>query len=120
MSNQPEPGLVLVATVKRVIDGDTVEVEISRRFNVRIRDLLVAEKNTAKGKAAKDFLAKEIAGEEVVVFIPSHDPHKLMDINSFNRLVGDVWHNGVDVVNVIEENKMGRRIKKGEKPHEGE
>ena len=109
----------MVAEVKRVIDGDTVGVEISRRFNIRIRDLLVAEKDTAKGKAAKDFLAKEIAGEEVVVFIPSNDPHKLMDINSFNRLVGDVWHNGMNVVDLIELHELGRRLKKGEKGHAG-
>lgn len=112
--------MVLVATVKRVIDGDTVEVEISRRFNVRLRNVLVAEKNTAKGQAAKDFLTNEIAGGEVVVFIPSNDPHKLMDINSFNRLVGDVWHNGMDVVDLIELHELGRRLKKGEKGHEGE
>lgn len=116
----PEPGFTTVAKVVDVHDGDTIKVEVTRTFSVRIRDLLVAELNTEKGKQAAEFLRNRLMNSEILLFIPSNDPHKLMDINSFSRLIGDIWKDKIDIVDVMEENKMGRRIKKGEKPHEGE
>lgn len=122
MKEVPEPGITTKAKVIKVVDVDTIGFEITRTFNIRINGLLGAEKNTDKGKAAKAFLEALLKDNpELTVFIATHDPHKLMDINSFNRLLGDVWlPNGRDIVDVIEENNMGRRLKKGEKPHEGE
>ena len=117
----PEPGITTKARVTRVVDGDTIEVEVSRIFNVRVRDLLVAEKNTEKGKLAKTLLSSAIKDSDVPIFFPSNDPHKLMDMNSFNRLIGDVWLvDGTNMVDYMEQCNLGRRLKPGEKPHEGE
>jgi endonuclease YncB( thermonuclease family) len=52
------------------------------------------EKNTAEGKEAKEFvesLLEQIEGEEVTLFIPSKDGMLLTDINSFDRIVGEIW-----------------------------
>lgn len=118
----PVPGITTVAKVVDVTDVDTVKFEITRTFHIRIRDCIGAESNTEKGKIAKAFLENLLKDNpELIVFIPTNDPHKLMDMNSFNRLVGDLWlKDGRNLLDIIEENKMGRRLRKGEKPHAGE
>lgn len=117
----PEPGITTKADVIKVSDGDTIKVQITRTFDVRVRGLLCAESDTDKGKEEKEFLTKKIGNTEVTVFIPSNDSHKLMDMNSFNRLIGDVWAaDGDNIAVYMDANNMGRLLKKGEKPHEGE
>ena len=118
----PEPGITTIAKVVKVVDVDTIAFEIKRTFHIRIKDLLGAEKNTEKGKLEKAFLENLLKdNQELIVFIPTNDPHKLMDINSFNRLLGDVWlKDGRNLLDVLVENGMGRRLRKGEKPHAGE
>lgn len=116
----PEPGITTKADVIQVSDGDTIKVQIIRTFDVRIRGLMCAEHNTPKGKEEKAFLTSKI-GKEVTIFIPSNDSHKLMDMNSFNRLIGDVWFSdGTNLAEFMDANGMGRLLKSGEKPHEGE
>lgn len=117
----PEPGITTKAKVIAIPDGDTIKLEVTRTFNVRIRDLLVAEKNTEAGQRAIEYLNTFLKDSQVTLFVPSNDPVKLMDMNSFNRLVGDLWYpNGINMVDDLEEKKLGRRLRKGEKPHEGE
>lgn len=92
---EPEPGLTTKAYVTRVVDGDTIEVEIRRRFKVRFKDYNADELNTLTGQEAKEILIKRLAEDSIVtLFIPTYDNEKLMDINSFERIVADVWHNG--------------------------
>lgn len=86
-----EPGWTTKAKVINIIDGDTIEVEIKRTFNIRLRGIDICEKNTSKGQAAKRALSDEILDDYVTIFIPTNNPEKLMDINSFERLIGDVY-----------------------------
>ena len=89
-----EPGWLTEAEYVRAVDGDTIEVEVRRRFNVRLRDIDVYEKNTEIGKEATEFVDTILGTiKRILVFIPSNDPIKLMDINSFERLVGDIYVN---------------------------
>lgn len=89
-----EPGLMIPVNFLRAVDGDTVEVEIRRKFNVRLRDIDVYEKNEPKGREAAEFVTFILGfGGEVMVFIPTNNPDKLMDITSFERIIGDIYIN---------------------------
>lgn len=93
-----EPGYCTEGKVTRVIDGDTLEVTITRKFNVRVRDLWCAENSTEEGKLiTKSAHALFAAHDDVLVFIPTNDAEKLMDFNSFNRIVGDIYIKDLDM-----------------------
>lgn len=109
---KPENGITTTAYVVRIVDADTVIAEVRRQFPVRIShpnpaglDFQSPEKNTLEGQRAIEFLAatlgkslltfqevlKERFNKEVTLFIPTKDPLNLTDINSFNRLIGEIW-----------------------------
>ena len=112
-SSEPKEGWTTSALVTRVIDGDTIEVEIRRTFAVRLVDprgkFNVAERNTVKGQQAKSFLESTISDNEVKLFISAGPSNiKLMDINSFNRLLGEIWFNGNRLTDILMENGYGK------------
>ena len=92
--------------VKRVIDGDTVEVEIVRRFNVRLTHpdgRFHVDDGTEKDRDAARLLQHlTMVANGVHLFIPANSPEKLMDINSFNRVLGELFTtNGKRVTDVL-------------------
>lgn len=92
MKEKLEPGLLIPVNYSRVIDGDTVEVEIRRKFNVRLRDIDCPEKETEEGIEALDYVDTLMNfADDILVFIPTNSPDKLMDFNSFERIVGDIY-----------------------------
>lgn len=100
-----DPGVILRVKVNRVIDGDTVEVEIKRTFHVRFRDFNAPELSDLEGNAYKEKLQKILSeAEEVVIYIPSNDDVRLMDVNSFNRIVADLFVDGINVVELLHKN----------------
>ena len=93
-----EPGYCTEGVVSRVIDADTIEVTIVRRFNVRVRNLFAPENSTPEGKELTEKVKYLFhSNPEVCVFIPTNDSEKLMDFNSFNRVVGDVYIKNLNV-----------------------
>lgn len=91
----PEPGLSTKVEYVRAVDGDTIEFEIRRTFKIRLRDIDVYELDTDEGVEALEYVDEKLnSAEEIIVFIPSNDPVKFLDINSFERLVGDVYVDG--------------------------
>lgn len=108
MSKDLEPGLILPVTFVRAVDGDTIEVEIRRTFKIRLRDINVAEKNTVKGAEAKAFVIGLMSDDEdVLAFIPTNNPDKLMDITSFERIVGDLYVSGELLQDTLREEGYG-------------
>ena len=108
MSKDLEPGLMLPVTFVRAVDGDTIEVEIRRTFKIRLRDIDVAEKNTVKGAEAKAFVGGLMSeDEDVLAFIPTNNPDKLMDITSFERIVGDLYVSGELLQDTLREEGYG-------------
>lgn len=92
MEKKLEPGLILPVEYVRTVDGDTIEFEIRRTFKLRLRDIDVYEKNTEKGERAADYVHTMLdVADDIIVFIPTNDPVKLMDMNSFERIVGEVY-----------------------------
>jgi len=88
----PPIGWTTHATVSRVIDGDTVEVDINRRLVIRLKDCWAPENRTDIGKAATKALEEFLApGDNVRVHIDGSDRDMVGDILTFSRFVGDVW-----------------------------
>jgi len=100
----PDPGWVTHATVSRVIDGDTIDVEIKKTLRVRLLDcwspesrmdsrLPVVERSAAKaaGQAAKRNLEQIAAGREVIVQIPADKDGDISHVLTMDRVLGRVW-----------------------------
>jgi micrococcal nuclease len=77
------------ATVKRVIDGDTAEVEVDLGLTVfcniivRFAGINCPEKNTPEGKVAKEYVTKLLTGKLIEVQTIKKD--------SFGRWLATLW-----------------------------
>jgi endonuclease YncB( thermonuclease family) len=104
-----EPGLILTdLQLERVIDADTIELSITRKFKVRLRNVDAPEKNTDEGYNATQFVHSLFllhSPPEIACFIPSNNPEQFLDFNSFNRIVADLIVNGFDVAESLK--KLG-------------
>ena len=83
------------AEVKRVIDGDTIEVRTNFRnfdFPIRIINIAAPERKEEGGAESKDWLEKQILGEEVDIFI-----NKNLRVEKWGRLLGEVFFNGMNI-----------------------
>ncbi|MBL8815240.1 MAG: hypothetical protein JNL58_04360 [Planctomyces sp.] len=110
LSLQPPPtGLTTHATVTRVIDGDTVEVEIRHRVRVRLLDCWCQESKAdprlpedqreqakARGLAAKQHLHDQCEGKEVILYVPTDGSGDMSRIWTMGRVLGRVWVAGSD------------------------
>lgn len=100
---RPEPGVVLGSCkIARVLDGDTIEVEVLRKVRVRILDCWAPEKKRTKHPSEKSrgLLSKHHAercfpvGTGVILEIATDGDNDLGDGLTFGRVVGDVWADG--------------------------
>lgn len=91
----PELGIAARATVKRILDGDTLDVELRLPCRVRLLDTWAAESDTEQGKKAAEQLAKIAAeGSAVIVQIPTSEAQSIKDVFTFGRVLGWVWREG--------------------------
>lgn len=124
----PEPGWVTEARVIRVLDGDTIEVEVARRFKVRLLDPANIENklfgapeiDTPEGVKAKNFLTGLLTDlgnvlKSVRIFIPARQGTNLMDVQTFDRLLGFVWCDGKNISDVMLKKGFILTNQKGEK-----
>ena len=98
---KPQNGLTTDVKVVRIIDADTIEVEVKRTFPLRLVhhgydgvQFDAPEKNTPEGQDAIDFVKDVLEDREVQAFIPAGKSLALTDINSFNRLLGNLYVEG--------------------------
>lgn len=104
---RPEPGLSTEVNYVRTVDGDTIEFEIVRTFKIRLRGINVYEGDTEKGEEATEYVDGKLCdAEDIIVFIPSNDPVKFLDINSFERIVGDVYVDGRNLAGLLRVKRM--------------
>ncbi len=100
----PSPSWTTRAKVLRVIDGDTLEVEIRRVVRVRMLDCWAPESKQdprlpdsrrqaekAKGQAAKQNLNSLANGREVIVSVPLSDDGDVAKSMTMGRVLGHVW-----------------------------
>jgi endonuclease YncB( thermonuclease family) len=95
---QPPIGITTKGTVVNVVDGDTVDVEVTRTVRVRLRDCWCPETRTRnleekkKGLAAKDHLVGLLEdSNDVVLFIPADSDGDIKDVFTFNRVLGYIF-----------------------------
>lgn len=98
---QPPPfGVTFAGKVVRVVDGDTIDVEVRKVVRVRLLDCWAPETRTtdaeekALGLAAKATMVDLSDGKRVKVFVPTDPDAKLGDAFSFGRALGHVWVDG--------------------------
>jgi endonuclease YncB( thermonuclease family) len=102
MSKAPESGWSTPAVVTRVIDGDTLEVEIRRTVRVRLLDCWSPESRTRnaaekrRGLAAKAHLEQLAAGRPCQLQIPTAGDGQLLELITLGRFLGRVWIEGDD------------------------
>ena len=109
MVDQPELGWTTEAKVTRVIDADTVEVSITRKFPVRLIDpdypdeyFNMPERRTPLGEKLRDYLVNLLVDLPVRLHIPAgKSAINFTDINSFNRIIGALWYNGKSVAQAL-------------------
>jgi endonuclease YncB( thermonuclease family) len=93
----PEIGWCVPVRIVRVIDGDTLEVELTKRWRVRVLDCWCPESRTrnaeekVKGLAAKTALESMVRDNERkgTLFVPGHDD--LSDAMTLGRVLGRLW-----------------------------
>jgi endonuclease YncB( thermonuclease family) len=109
----PEPSIITKVHFIKAVDPDTITVEIRRRFNLRLKGIDCYEKNTPEGKAGTQFVDSECsAAKECIAVIPTNDELQLMDIQSFNRIVGDFYYDGKNLKDELDAHNF--RKPKGE------
>ena len=101
---QPLVGITTKGSVVNVVDGDTVDVEVTRTIRVRLKDCWCPETTTRdleekkKGLAAKDHLIGLLENNnDVVLFIPADSDGDIKDVFTFNRVLGYIFINSEDV-----------------------
>ena len=111
---EPPIGFTTKVNVVKVIDGDTLDVEITRRIRVRLkdcwcpetrtRDLKEKERGLKAKRHLKDILSLDTGffswrskNHEVVLFIPADKEGDIKDIFTFGRVVGNIFVDGEDV-----------------------
>ena len=107
----PKPSWTTPAVVTRVIDGDTLDVEVRRTLRIRLLDCWAPESRTKdieekrRGMEAKAALLKLLAADShVTVRIPTDGQLAMADVLSMGRFLGDVWlSDGRRVADVLRE-----------------
>ena len=101
---QPPIGITTKGTVVNVVDGDTLDVEITRTIRVRLKDCWCPETRTRdleekkKGLAAKDHLMNLLQdNKDTVLFIPADSEGDIKDVFTLNRVLGYIFINSEDV-----------------------
>ena len=86
-------GLTELATVRKVYDGDTIVVTVTKEYRIRMLDCWAPEVTGAEkeeGLKSKEFLESIlVAGDEVLIRIPT--TNRIQDSISFGRVLGYVY-----------------------------
>ena len=79
-------------------DADTPIVEVKWRIPIRLADFEhelyfnAPEKNTVQGIAALNYIKRKLEGKRLKLRIDTDKPLILLDITSFDRLVGALYY----------------------------
>lgn len=87
---KPIPGWATTCELDRVIDGDTIDVRVSRVIRVRLLDCWAPEKRDPGGPESTENITRLLGDGELTMLIPS-DGDEVKDILSFGRALGWIW-----------------------------
>jgi endonuclease YncB( thermonuclease family) len=115
-------GFCTQAEVVRVIDADTVELEIKRRVIVRlihpnqVADLIfdAPEKNTPLGIAAIQFVKCILSNFKgtIRLFVPAGKSDLVLDSVTFNRVAAEIWLDDQNLAELLCDNGYGRLVRR--------
>ncbi|MBK8916449.1 MAG: hypothetical protein IPM64_17930 [Phycisphaerales bacterium] len=95
---RPPLGLTKACRVVRVVDGDTLDVEVRYQLRVRLLDCWAPESRTKdltekdRGLASKEHLEQLApAGSQAVLFVPGSADGSLGELLTLGRVLGHVW-----------------------------
>lgn len=91
----PPLGWTTTAKVISVHDGDTLTVEVSKRFNVRLLSCWSPELNQEGGPEARENLKRLTEGQEVTLHIQGNAD--FAKVTTMSRVLGRVWVGDVDI-----------------------
>lgn len=97
----PATGWTTIAKITEVYDGDTITVEVTRRFRVRLLDCWAPEIRTkdaeekARGLEATAYLTALAEGREAILHVPMEGVDAAQAW-SMGRILGHVWVVGDD------------------------
>jgi len=111
---EPPKGITTDVKVVRVVDGDTVDVSITRTVRVRLLDCWAPETRTkdpeekVRGYESKKYLNNllkqvfynDVAArkrKKITLFIPADEQGELKENFSFSRVLGRLFVDGEDV-----------------------
>ncbi len=95
IAEAPPLGWTTLAKVVRVIDGDTVDVVISKRVRIRLEDCWAPERRNPGGAESTAHLRMLVDGKDVTLHIPGDDD--IRRLITFGRFVGRLYVDGQDV-----------------------
>lgn len=97
----PEPGWTTKCDVMRVIDGDTLVVQVQRTLHVRLVDCWCAEVHEtgvdgekAKGLKAKAYMERLALRKEATLSVPTNASEDVSATFTLGRVLGRVWVDG--------------------------
>jgi endonuclease YncB( thermonuclease family) len=90
----PPLGVTTRARLVRVVDGDTVDLEVTYTIRVRLLDCWVPDKNRPVNEQAEEDLTMYAGGKPVILHIPTSKARSLADVLTLNRTLGYVWKVG--------------------------
>jgi hypothetical protein len=121
----PREGFSTRIEILRVVDADTFEVLISRKFKVRLSHphryksyiFDTPEKNTKLGRKAIRFVKRLFNKFSGIIrlFVPAGEPLNLMDSSSLHRINGEIWLDNQRLTDVLLESGYGRIISKSKR-----
>lgn len=98
LNQEPPLGLTTRAEVVRVLDGDTLEVEVKLKARVRLLDCWAPELRKEGGEESREHLiGLARPGSVVTLHVPAEKLRRLDDVFTFGRILGRVFANGQDV-----------------------
>jgi endonuclease YncB( thermonuclease family) len=90
-SEPPPLGVTSRAKCVRVVDGDTVDLEVTYKVRVRLLSCWAPEKNTEKGKKEHEDLDVLALGRECILHVPTEQARSVADVITLGRVLGNVW-----------------------------
>lgn len=91
LAGPPDPALTVPCRIVRVIDGDTVEVEVRQVYRVRLLDCWAPERKEKGGPESTEHLSRLIdaGGRDAVLSVPWRE--RAAERWSLGRVLGRVW-----------------------------
>lgn len=100
-STAPETGWIATAKVVSVHDGDTVTVEVVKRYQVRLLDCWAPELKETGGIESREYLKSLVEGKTVILKVPMNE--ETWRSYSFGRVLGRIYLDESDISAVMVE-----------------